>query len=917
MATGLNEYRRKRNFARTREPTGQASPGPRAESGALQFVIQKHAATRLHYDLRLELDGVMKSWAVPKGPSLDPSVKRLAVEVEDHPMEYNTFEGTIPKGEYGGGTVMLWDRGMYEAAKPGSDPIESLRRGLARGKLDVILHGERLQGAFTLVRTRRSDDASSKAEWLLIKVGDEHASSTRDITEEETTSVASGRDMEEISREAPGWRSNREPKRRGSADRTMVTRPSPEPAFDAGAIEPMYASLGSAVPGGEGWTFEPKYDGIRVLAFATLQDVRLVTRNGKEKARQFPEVVEALRSLAKRARREMVLDGEIVALADGDPVRFQALQGRMHLTGDPAIARARESTPSALIVFDILMDGDEVLLHGPWTERRSRLEKRLRNRTSEALRLGETIPGDGEEMLERARATGWEGIIAKRTNASYRPGVRSRDWLKLKIEFRQEFVVGGYTEPRESRQHLGAILLGYYDGDDLIYAGHTGGGFSRETLRDMYRRLRPLERKSSPFTTTPRTNERPHWVEPGVVVEVKFSEWTADGKLRHPIFLGVRDDKDPREIIREGASVQRPSPGGTSRRAGRESPTPAQAPGGAPAKRSARRGAAEDRRTKTPHGDVLAQLIAIEAERGSGTLDLARGRKLDVSNLNKPFFPEPGYTKGDLMRYYVAVAERILPALRDRPMVLKRMPNGVNGEHFFQQRPGASLPDVVRVETVSSSEGKADRRIIGGDLATLLYLVQLGCISMDPWHSRVGSPQFADYTYLDLDPQPKADFRRVIDVARWVREELDTLGLNAALKTSGSRGLHIAIPLPRRTTYETAVLFAQVIATRVAERHPAEATVLRAVKGRSATAVYVDYLQNIQGKSIASVYSVRAKPLATVSTPLQWSELRDDLDPAEFTMATVPERIADLGDVWGDQMRQANSAAALRNAAGA
>ncbi len=942
MATKLEEYRRKRNFTKTGEPSGRAR---RTRASELQFVIQKHDATRLHYDLRLELDGVMKSWAVPKGPSLDPSVKRLAIEVEDHPVEYNAFEGTIPKEEYGGGTVMIWDRGSYEPARPGNDPLATLRRAFERGKVDVVLHGERLRGAFTLVRTRRSDGSSSKAEWLLVKTKDEYAASDLDITAEEMTSVVTGREMEEIATDPPGWSRYREPKQKAA----KTTRDAAERAFDTSAVEPMYAHLGSAMPEGDGWTFEPKYDGIRVLAFATADDVRLVTRNGKEKARQFPEVTDALRKLAARARREMVLDGEIVAIADGLPARFQRLQGRMHLTGGSSIESAREATPAALIAFDILVDGADVLLREPWSERRELLEKRLRNRTGAALRLGETLPGDGNVMLERARDAGWEGIIAKSTDAPYRPGVRSRDWLKLKIEFRQEFVVGGWTEPRESRQHLGAILLGYYEGDDLIYAGHTGGGFTRDSLRDMYQRIRQLERKSSPFTTTPRTNERPHWVRPQVVVEVKFNEWTADGKLRQPIFLGVRDDKDPREVKRERTSVQRTdgekqsATGGSARKRSAGEPDPSDAvqgkasaspsserQGASEATPSAprKRGAASSRRPESSRAgtksasvtgadeDVLSQMIGIEGAGGSGTLHLGRGKTLPVSSLDKLFFPETGYTKGDLMRYYTVVAEHLLPALRDRPLVLKRYPNGVQGEHFFQQRPSPGMPAAVRVGTVRGSDGKSDPRVVGGDLATLLYLVQLGCISMDPWHSRLDSLEWADYAYLDLDPQPKAGFRKVVDVARWVREELDALGLHAALKTSGSRGLHVAIPLPRRTSYDTAVLLAQMIATRVAQRHPRDATVVRAVKGRDAASVYVDYLQNVQGKSIASVYSVRARPEATVSAPLDWPELDDDLDPGAFTMASVPERIARLGDLWGAHIRRLNTAAALRSAAG-
>jgi bifunctional non-homologous end joining protein LigD len=555
----LSEYRRKRDFSRTAEPAGTVASAP-PKKGTLQFVIHKHAASHLHFDLRLELDGVMKSWAVPKGPSLDPSVKRLAMEVEDHPIDYNTFEGTIPKGEYGGGTVMLWDRGTYRADGAGDGDDESaIRRGYRTGDLKFTLQGERLRGSWVLVRMRGRNGGSSKPQWLFIKHRDEEARDDIDIVAETTTSVATGRTMEEI---AAGK------KRPAKAGKTpTVTRRAPATARQKasaialsralGRLEPMYASIGTSVPEGEGWTFEPKYDGIRVLAFVTRDAVRLVTRNGNDKTRQFPEIANALRTLGKKAERELVVDGEIIAVVDGEVARFQALQDRMHVKDALAIEDFASKQPAAIVLFDILVDGADVVIKEPWSTRRKHLERLLRRRTNQRLRLSDSIPGDGAEMLERVRRDGWEGVIAKRTDARYEPGVRSKAWLKLKVEHRQEFVVGGWTEPRNTREHIGAILLGYFDGDRFIYVGHTGGGFTRAGLKDMHRRLAPLERKSPPFEYPPRTNERAHWTRPEVVVEVKFNEWTADGKLRQPIFLGVRDDKDAREVGREAESVQR------------------------------------------------------------------------------------------------------------------------------------------------------------------------------------------------------------------------------------------------------------------------------------------------------------------------------------------------------------------------
>jgi len=904
----LAEYRRKRDFSRTEEPSGD-QPAKPASAGRLRFVIQKHAASHLHFDLRLELDGVMKSWAVPKGPSLDPSVKRLAMQVEDHPIDYNTFEGTIPKGEYGGGTVMLWDRGTYSSDTAASSDEEEdvLREQLRKGDLKITFHGERLHGSFALIRMKYSRDgsSSSKPQWLLIKHRDEY-STTDDVVAENMTSVDTGRTMDEIAEgKSKVWHSNREPKASAVSTRarSVVARGAKKPektsAKMPSSLEPMYASIGTEIPG-DGWTFEPKYDGVRVLAYATSSDVKLITRNGKEKAKQFPEIVGALKKLSAQLKRPLVLDGEIVALIDGEPARFQELQSRMHVKDTHIIERHTSSTPAALILFDILMDGDEVLLQEPWSVRRERLVKRVGKHVTPQVRVTESVEGNGRKMLDQARKQGWEGVIAKRVDSRYEPGNRSRNWLKLKIEFRQEFVVGGYTEPRQSREHIGAILLGYFDKDRLIYAGHTGGGFSRQGLVDMYRRLKPLERKTAPFSETPKTNEKAHWVDPEVVVEVKFSEWTADRRLRQPIFLGVRDDKNAREVGLEKKSVQKKT-SKTERVASREEKQPVRA-----ATRKSRKSAA-----KVDSGSILEQLVEIEKRRGDATLELGGGKKLKVSNLDKIFFPKAKYTKGDVMRYYVRIADLILPTMKDRPLVLKRFPNGIDAQSFYQQKASETTPPEVRVEEIITDNGEKQPRYIGGDLLTLLYTIQLGAISVDPWHSHVPTLDFADYTIIDLDPGPRANFQRVMQVAKWAKEVLDSFGLHAAIKTSGSEGLHIYLPLPPRTPNEAATLVAQVIATKVASAHPKEATIERMVKARGAAMVYVDYLQNIQGKTVAGPYCVRAKAGATVSTPLRWNELTDDLDPRDFNLGNAAERFEKIGDIWNEAMKKKNSLRAL------
>jgi bifunctional non-homologous end joining protein LigD len=668
-------------------------------------------------------------------------------------------------------------------------------------------------------------------------------------------------------------------------------------------MEPMYATVGANVPQGDGWTFEPKYDGVRVLGHATARRVELVTRNGNDKAAQFPEIVAALRDLAARTG-PIVLDGEIVALdADGEPARFQALQSRMH--AKEGIEGHMERAPSALVAFDLLRIDGDWLTKRPWTERRAALERTLGGRLPRALRLTVSEP-DGERMLAEARKTGWEGIIAKATGARYVAGARSRDWLKLKIEFRQEFVVGGFTEPRNSREHLGAMLLGYFDdAGDFIYVGHTGGGFTRDGLIDMRRRLDRVARATSPFVSPPRTNEPAHWVRPSVVVEVKFSEWTADGRLRQPIFLGVRDDKAARDVGREGTSMQRSTTRSAGSPAAKRSSPKAAAKGAKVAKGE------KGEKGAVPARSVIAQLTAIERAGGDGTLLLDGGVELNVSSLGKPFFPDAGVTKGGLMRYYARVADQILPVLDGRPLALKRYPNGIGGPAFFQHDPGENVPAGVRTALVPTEDGSKERRFIGGDLATLLHTVQLGTIAANAWHSRVGSLNTPDYAVLDFDPGDDAPFSAAVEAARWTHAVLKSVGLQSAAKTSGAHGIHVLVPLPPRATYATAAKLAERVALRVVSEHPERATVERAIKARPAGSVYVDHMQNARGKMLASAFTVRAERDATVSAPIPWSRVTGALRLESFTVQSVARRAAALGELWRTGMEHGNSAEAI------
>ena len=680
----------------------------------------------------------------------------------------------------------------------------------------------------------------------------------------------------------------------------------------------MLATAGKDVPAGDDWIFEPKYDGIRIIALMVNDAVALITRNGHDKRRQFPEVTDELREFARELGRNLVLDGEIVALGEGgEPLRFQDIQGRMHVTDDAMIRNLRATTPVAFVAFDILVDGDELLVELPWDERRRRLERALRTASHGVLRLTR-VAEDAAAIEADARAHGWEGIMAKRRDCPYEPGRRVRHWRKIKLENQQEFVVGGWTEPRNSRKSFGALLLGYYDADgNLVYAGHTGTGFSDAVLDELGRKLARIERPRSPFVVAPRTNERPHWAAPRYVAEVRFNEWTAGGNLRQPVFLGLRDDKDPRSVTREavvGDAVAREARSGKGEAMSDErkrSPTrrrsaPPKTHRGAAAPKTHRGAAAPKTHRGAAAPKTVVDQLRANPKAANASIELEPTTRLAVTNLGKLFFPAAKITKGRLLEYYAEISPWLLPALEDRPLVLKRYPNGIGAEAFYQQKAPDKVPPGIRVEAVADDGITTERRLIGGNLATLLYIVQLGAISTDPWHSRVETIAEADYSIIDLDPGPKATFKRVIQVARWVKEVLDEFGLHAVPKTSGASGIHIVMPLPRGASYEVSVTLAELVARRVNEEHPKETTVHRWVKSRPPAAVYVDYLQNIRGKTVASVYSARAEPRASVSTPLKWTELTDDLRPGDFTILNVPARVKRVGDLWAMGMKKTN-----------
>jgi bifunctional non-homologous end joining protein LigD len=677
-------------------------------------------------------------------------------------------------------------------------------------------------------------------------------------------------------------------------------------------LKPMLASLADPPLADPRLVYEPKYDGIRAIAEvpagASADAVALWSRLGNDKSAQFPEIAAALAAWARRRNEPVVLDGEIVALDEkGRPAGFQKLQGRIHLTdgstGRPTHRSAKalspkavsphpstlqgSSQPVAFIAFDILRRGRTDLREHPLHQRRTILEEVFSNTRSPLLRISDQVRGDGRALFDRAREQGWEGLIAKQIDSKYKSGKRTPDWRKLKIVKEQEFVVGGWTEPRQSRQYFGALLLGVYEDPGLIYVGHTGTGFNERELARLMRLLQPLETTECPFAVRPKSNERAHWVRPKLVAQVKFSEWTDDNKLRHPVYLGLRDDKKPGDVRRE--DVRPPKPDAKSPPRVRVASGPSR-----PSSSASAEGSGSSRISSAHAANALIeQLRTIEDGKGSGTIDVG-GDTLAVTNLGKVFWPKQKLTKGDLFRYYAAVAPYILPAIADRPLVMKRFPNGIHAKPFYQHRVEEALPG-VRIETVAVAERRP--QIIGGTMKTLMYTTQLAAISQDPWFSRVQSPESADHVALDLDPSAGVPFSRVLDVARWIRDELESLGAEAFPKTSGSDGLHIYIPLPPGTPYAVGLLVCQIIATVVTRRHPKESTVERAVNARGKR-VYIDCLQNILGKTLAAAYSARASDYAGVSTPLTWDEIDRGVRREDFTIQTVPARLKKIGDLW-------------------
>ena len=748
----LGEYKRKRDPAQTPEPFTSKS---RRKKDPI-FVVQRHDARRLHYDFRLERNGALASWAVPKGVPLEPGQRVLAVHVEDHPLDYATFEGEIPKGNYGAGSVEIWDTGTYELVEEKRD-----------GGLTVRLHGSRLDGTWTLVPAHLDGNPKN---WLLMRKRDE---TVREVRND---------------------------------------------------YKPMLATLAQELPTGDEWLYEVKWDGYRALGYVRGGEARLVSRNDNDLTARFSEVAKALEKAARST--ECVVDGEVCALDERGRPSFSAMQ------------QGKSDTQIVYAVFDVF-EIDSVTVTGlPLEERRARLEALLdaRQKTVQVSALFD----DGEALYDAAVEQGLEGVMAKRKGSRYLEGRRTRDWLKIKTHQRQEFVICGYTKGQGQRAgSFGALVLGMYRGNELVWVGNCGTGFTERGIGELLRDLKPLVTEVPPLAVVPKMPKVRKgdvvWVKPELVCEVEFVEWTHDGHLRAPSFQGLREDKSPREVHRE---------------------------------------------------DPVEQV---------------EGR-VKLSNLDKVFFADEGITKGDLLDYYRAVAPVLLPHLRDRPFTMRRYPDGAFGKAFFQKDAPSHMPDWIPRFRVQVSPRDGPRRLkwieapIVDSEDALLWMVNMGCIDMNMWYSRVDKPDRPDFVLFDLDPSPDVSFKETVQVALIVKQALDALGLVSFAKTSSADGMHVLVPVERRYSFDDTREFSEIVAGAIARTHRGLATTEWSKSKRRG--VLIDSNQNGEGKTIASAYSVRPRSGAPVSTPLRWDEVNESLDPSSFTMDVVLERVRRHGDLF-------------------
>jgi bifunctional non-homologous end joining protein LigD len=883
----LAEYRQKRHFDKTAEPAGSV-----AREAKARFVIQKHAATRLHYDLRLEVGGVLKSWAVPKGPSLNPGDKRLAVHVEDHPLEYRKFEGVIPKGQYGGGEVIVWDQGTYELEGHLDADAQ-----LARGELKFILHGKKVRGSFVLVELRNSEVNN---EWLLIKHRDEFADPLWDA-EQHAQSIVSGRTLEDVKL----GRQARAPLEANSIRSLPGARKVPMPL----SISLTLASLSETPFSNPDWLFEVKWDGVRGVSYLANGEVSVRSRTGREISVEYPEV----RDLANQLdATEAIVDGELVALDSAGRSNFQKLQNRAGVRNPSQ--QLLESIPATYYAFDLLYCDGYDLRKVPLEQRKNLLKQLLRPNSH--IRYSEHEIEKGKELYEAARQQSLEGIIGKKRDSPY-VGQRTSLWLKFKIVNELDAVVCGWTAPRRSREFFGALVLGLYGGPQLEFIGSVGTGFDYAKQKEIYDQLQNLRQAKSVFSDAPKLKEKIEWVRPKLVARVKYGNWTDGGRLRAPVFLAMRTDVSPKEstvqTARPSEAVDRGHFAVRSDRSA-ESETRLVVPAEPRAKRGERHAISRPAKISPHHkkdaafptkpGEtVLTTGIENEIRKGSSeTLNVEiDGHVLRLTHLNKIYFPESGIRKRDLLAYYSRVGRLMLPFLKDRPMVLRRYPNGIREKAFFQKEAPESVPDWIERANVHSEERGGDMPyLMANNLASLIYLTNLGCIDHNPWSSRSERQDFPDYVFFDLDPTPGTPFSTVLKIARTIYAILHSIKLSCFLKTSGASGFHIFVPLKPQYTYAQTRGFAELVGRIADNELPGLITFERTVHKRPRGKVLMDALQNARGKPLATVYSARAYPGAPVSTPVTPAELKTDFAADRWNLNNVEQRIKKVGNLWGD-----------------
>jgi bifunctional non-homologous end joining protein LigD len=831
----IETYKKKRDFNQTPEPDSSVN-----ESGStLSFVVQRHHARRLHYDLRLEMEGVYKSWAVPKGPSMVAGDKRLSIMVEDHPLSYGEFYGEIPKGNYGAGLVEIWDKGIYQVIDENGKPIDDPLKSLEKGNLKFVMAGKHLKGEFALVRMNEKD------EWLLLKKKDEFALDQFDVASIKSIKTPSAASKEPIEKSSG---------KNISSQKKSNSKKDEKDEFPTSPPLPMLASLSKRTIDDPEWIYETKYDGYRIIGTINKKNVKLISRNGHDYTEKFESLTKALSLVSDSA----IIDGEVVIENRKGVSDFQLLQNY----------QSTRKGQLKYYLFDLLFLNGHSIMHLPLIQRRNLLEALFEKYTFENIYLSAYQVGNGKALFEMLSKQGYEGVIAKSPESTYLPGKRAHSWLKVKAVKEQEAIICGYTAPQKGRKYFGSILLGMYEDGKLKYIGNCGSGFNGTSLKELFTEFEKITTKQSPFDPPPKLSYpkgKPVWVKPEMVCRIKYSEWTDSGNMRHPVFMGLRPDKNAEEVEKETAITGHSS--------------------------------------SSEKSQNMSPLKTTEKQPETKTITYS-GKKVKCTNLTKVYWPDDGYTKGDLIAYYQSVRKYILPHLKDRAESLNRYPNGIKAQSFYHKNMDLkNLPDWVKTQKVysKSNESHIDY-LVCNDAATLIYMANLGCIEIHPWHSTIDAPDHPTYMMLDLDPG-EISFKEVVNTALIIKDLCDELHIPSYCKTSGSTGLHIYIPLGGKYKYNQVKTFAEILAWMAHQRLPKVTSIERS-RAKRKDKVYIDFLQNRKGQTIAAPYSVRPRPLATVSAPLHWHEVNHELSPQMFTIRNMAQRLEKEGDIWAPVLKK-------------